>query len=168
MAKGLTLAGGLITLILIYLIGFGVGTTSIDGISIIRTFIENIGPLFSGMWQMIVMVILGFLFALSPIFILIGIKVRALAIIFGIFALLPGIGLVFMLIADAISNVGLGEIGSILGFGPSYLNNEPLFAGIFPLWQLIPLDVDTMWYIISFGSSVGGILAIIGGAKKSN
>jgi hypothetical protein len=43
----------------------------------------------------------------------------------------------------------------------------PLFAGVFPFWQLIPLDDNIMWLIVSFGSLIGGILAIIGGAKKN-
>lgn len=167
MAKGLTLAGGLVTLVLIYLIGFGTGSASIDGISIIITFFTNLSSLFSGTWEFWVLTIIGFLFAISPIFILIGVKVRALAIIFGIFVLIPGIGLALMMIADVISSSTLGNIGFILGYGPMYLWGTPLFAGVFPFWQLIPLDDNIMWLIVSFGSLIGGILAIIGGAKKN-
>ncbi|MFX1326749.1 MAG: hypothetical protein ACFE91_01210 [Promethearchaeota archaeon] len=101
----------------------------------------------------IILTIVYIVSVISGVFILIGVKVRALAIIGAIFVLF----LAVLLILGPGFEINLGDD---LNMSLLFFTADPLVEGI------IPFDVSLGFGIISLGSillAVGGVLGLIGG-----
>jgi hypothetical protein len=104
----------------------------------------------------ILAIVFGVLYAIgvvSGLFILIGAKVRALAIIGSIFALLLGI-LLLLIIGLSIS------LGVDIDFSMGFFIAEPIVDGILPFNLALGLGSMTLGTVLLIG---GGVLGLIGG-----
>ncbi|MFX1374413.1 MAG: hypothetical protein ACFFA0_01240 [Promethearchaeota archaeon] len=113
-------------------------------------FLENLATWFSsGDVLIIIMTVLFLIFMISGVFILIGLKVRALAIIGGIFGII--VGIYFLL-----------SLYGVLPFEASQFIllffNDALVPGIIPLD--VPLGDASLGTYFMLG---GGVLGLIGG-----
>jgi hypothetical protein len=149
--KILCILGGIITLLATYLFSFAVlipGFASLYGIG----FFMNFEIFFSGIPATaieIIMIIVFVIFMLSGVFILVGLKVRALAIFGGIFATVIGLYLIL-----TTYNLLPPEIGQYILF----------FARADLVGGIIPLSVDLGGPALgSFLVLGGGVLGLVGG-----
>ena len=126
----------------VYLTGYGIG------------LFMNFATLFtSGDILAIVFSILYAIGVVSGIFILIGAKSRALAIIGSIFALLLGVVLLL--------NVGLSiSLGADIDTSLSFFMADPIVDGIIPFNLALGLGYMTLGTVLLVG---GGVLGLIGG-----
>ncbi len=147
--KVLCIIGGIITLLATYLFAFA---PFIPGVSFYGIgFIQNIPALFqSGEILAIIMAIVFIIFMVAGVFIILGVKVRALAIIGSIFAI--GVSVYFILTWYVFGV--LTEIGQFMIF---FLNLD-LFSGIIPL-NIILGGLSLGTYLLLGG----GVLGLIGG-----
>ncbi|MFX0105957.1 MAG: hypothetical protein ACFE75_10765 [Candidatus Hodarchaeota archaeon] len=134
--------GGIVTLLATYLFSFA---GSFYGIG----FIMNIPTAFLSDVLTIVMAVVFIIFLLAGLFIILGVKSRALAIIGSLFAIV--IGIYFVLTFFAVLPVEIGQFADLFDY-------PPLVANIIPL--------DVMIGSVGLGTYLllgGGVLGLIGG-----
>ncbi|HMF34199.1 MAG TPA: hypothetical protein VKK79_22430 [Candidatus Lokiarchaeia archaeon] len=151
--KALTVISGILVLLVTWV--FAIGYYNGNPIYAIGGFL-NISTIFgngSDLGLLITMII-GLLVMISGILILIGVKARALAIIFGIVVMLPGIGLILETYAGLIFGAYLS--GGLLAW------SGPAVAGFYPV--VLSLITSNGNWIVMIGFPVLGLLSIIGGA----
>ena len=146
--KVLCILGGIITLISTYLFSFASLTpASFYGIG----FILNIPSLFAtGDWLFITLTVVFIIFLLAGLFILLGLKSRALAIIGSLFAIV--VGAYFILtwyVFGVFSDIGQFSLLFV---------DLPLINGIIPLE--VPIGGLSLGTYLLVG---GGVLGLIGG-----
>lgn len=166
MGKGLTVFAAILAFITTWFLGTEAISGSgvyVYGLGGLISIFSTITTVFSNLDAVgVLYVILAILWALAPIMILIGIGVRPLAIIFGIILLIPGIGLILVLIGNATGVSSIYTIGGDLYLWIILSSHTPLVNGIIPYILL----GDNSYYLVTFGGAIAGLLAIIGGATK--
>ncbi len=149
--KVLCIIGGLIALVSTLFFSFyDTGLFTGYGIAIFLNFMSIIT---SGNILLIVFTIIYTLGVVSGIFILIGAKVRALAIIGAVFALI--LGVLLLLITGLNINLGADISFSILVF-----EANPIVDGILPFDLPLGLGSMSLGTVLLVG---GGVLGLIGG-----
>ncbi len=158
--KILCIIGGIVTLLATYLFSFGYilnpfpppTTLYFSGIGFIQNiilFFQSADPL------TIVLAIVFIIFLLAGVFILIGVKSRALAIIGSLFAIVAGV--YFMLSLFMIIPIEIGQ-GTFMFMGEALVDGIiPLHVGLGSYLALIEVGLGT--YILIGG----GVLGLVGG-----
>lgn len=153
--KILCIIGGIITLLACYLFSFGdfpSFTIYFYGIALFM----NLQAIFtSGIVLAIVFAILGIIFMISGLFIILGVKSRAIAIIGSLFSLVYGV--MFMLILFLVVPQAADLISVFSGLAPG------LVAGFIPVHVTLGGSLAFGVGLGTYFLIAGGVLGLVGG-----